>query len=376
MAAEDLFCVVYAHLKAELSHIKLRESFQFMQRYAGGQPHMVNCLFPSTDHLKRIFQACLTLLRSNEIGGPLDEQLVRQEQADYVEQAMRAVATNQYTLDTTSTLQHVERMVREPRSRLNNGLRALGLPSDAPSSMILGTLAEKYRGHFQMVADRSSDWKSKEERRRNTNREASYAKLHGLTVGEYRQKEGKFNQHHYLREKLCICFGSCHCAKGCTDRGHRVCPCNARLCMKSGFKDVDLHGSFSSRMSDGAARIIDLLTNARRASSTHELAFMLAEGLEHFPSEVILFRRLMSRLSNAAKSPPDAEAGSRPPSKPRYFQEDQIRPSSAETLVKLLVREAVGPASSTKSETRTGNRRPGAAWVALLNAKMMQRSAG
>lgn len=373
-AAEDLFYVVYAHLKAEISNIKLRQSFHFgMKNYIGGRPQPIDG--PEPNHLKHILQACLALLSSDEISTPLDKLLIRQEQADYAEKAMKTVSVPGNGRGNVPTLQHIEKMVREPRSHFNDGFRALGLPSDAPPAMILGTLTEKYRGHLRRVAGRSNNRIYEESRRRRANHDASYAKLIGVTVGKYRRDDGKLSQHEYLREKFCICFGSCHCAKGCTAQGDRVCPCNARLCLKSGFKDVDLHGSFDSMMSDGAARIIELLKKARRTASTTELVLMLAEELISFPDEVILFRRLVSQLSkpNTVRPPKYVAAGRRPPSKSRCYYQYQVQPRETESPAVLCV---AGPGSSISIEPRTGNRRPGAAWVAFLNAKMEPRSAG
>lgn len=360
VAAEDLFYVIYARLKSEISNIELRQTFHFdIPHLVNGRLYPVHRCLPEPNHLKHIFQACLALLKSDEVGGPLDQEILRQEQADRVEKAMKSVVDQGHGPSNTPT----------PSGKQ---FRGLGLRHDASPAMVLGTLAEKYRGRYHKTTSCMSEGKHEEWRRILANREACYAKLSGTTVGEHRRREGQLGQHQYLREKLCICFGACHCAKRCTDRGHRICPCNARLSMKSRFKEVDLHGSFGSRMSDEAARITEMLSEAKRSTTRTDLATMLAGELASFPQEVILLRRLVSRLSKTAISSSTTPAAASSTASVRHPAHIKNRSSPAA----LLAFEASTSMPSANFQTRTGNRRPGAAWVPVINTKLVHRTAG
>lgn len=311
-AVEDLFYVLHARLKTEITNIELCESFHFdsRSRRAGQNFYVNNCL-PESEHLKLIFQACYKLLRTPEIRDRLNTEVIRQQQADYVHQTIKnAAAAGYHPENTAAYRQRILDSVCDPSSRSYKKWKGLNPVYDAAPGMMLATLSEKLRwsmqgdkvtavgaDKFEGKQDNDTREQFHEEKRHiMAHREAAYAMLHGTSVGEYRRQEGQQNLYQYLREKLCVCFGFCPCSKRCTERSHRVCPCNARIGMQCGIDTISLRQCFGERCSDGAAVIFEQLSDATRSTSGSELLEVLTTGINAFPQEVVSYRELYEQL--------------------------------------------------------------------------------
>ncbi|KAL1956335.1 hypothetical protein VTO42DRAFT_7418 [Malbranchea cinnamomea] len=298
-ATEDLFYVVCARLKVEISNIELRQSFHFdVRNVRSGQNFVVRHCLPEPKHLKLIFQGCLVLLESDSIRSVLEQELIHQQQTEFLNESVKDVlASGLHPENSPIFCKNMQSMIRQPHSLLHRLWSGLDPVYDTAPAMVLATVSEKYRGSLKNTKTEKKPENQWHLERRHilANREAAYATLCGVTVGEHRRKEGQLTLNQYLKEKLCICFGLCACARRCTEKSHRPCPCSARLALRSGIADVDLTESFSERCSDGAAAIFKTLSRASRASSVSDMAFMLAAGLDGFRKEVISFRKLQKQ---------------------------------------------------------------------------------
>ncbi|EDN08186.1 hypothetical protein I7I51_03861 [Histoplasma capsulatum] len=302
---EDLFYALYARLNIEITNVQLSESFRRdndggTTRMGQNNYRSVSSAgqyLPGPSNVSMIFQACKRLLTSEDICNILDQELICMKQASYVQNAVEAFVANDsdgycHRDDVLEYRRHVEMIVFDPNSPFARELIGLNpIYKEAPC-MVLAMLSEKYLG-FQRPADRNDDSSNihyeyaavemarptpippptaiiaisrqnsvassstsssassaatlsmhrllPERRRTEANREAAYAMLNGISVGEYRRTEGKRALRQYVRDQLCICFGYCSCARKCTLKFARTCPCSARM---SVLCDVEVAGQY------------------------------------------------------------------------------------------------------------------------------------
>ncbi|EEQ86467.1 hypothetical protein RJZ56_005935 [Blastomyces dermatitidis] len=246
-----------------------------------------------------IFQACKRLLTSEDISGVLDQEIISMKKAAYVQHAVEAYVANNVNkgrcrpADVREYRRHVETVVLDPNSPFAREWTGLDPIYKRAPNMVLAMLSEKYLG-FQKQADwnsvntinnnnlhehgatgmgrptpaptatmavkrqnsvtSSSTTSSSsssatlsahrllpERRRTEANREAAYAILNGIYVGEHRRTEGKRALRQYVRDQLCICSGHCSCARKCTLKDVRACPCSPRM---SVICDVEIAGQY------------------------------------------------------------------------------------------------------------------------------------
>ncbi|KKZ62166.1 hypothetical protein EMCG_03304 [[Emmonsia] crescens] len=335
---------------------------------------------PVPDHIKTIFQACKRLLTSEDICGILDQEIIRMHQAAYVQQAVEAYVANNknrgycHPDDVLGYRRHVEMVALDPSSPFARQWIGLNPIYKHAPGMVLATLSNKYTG-FQKPINKNSNNNSSsnhyeyavaatttatvikkptptplptttiimkrqnsvtsssttsssssatlsthrllpERRRTEANREAAYAMLNSISVGEHRRLEGKRALRQYVRDQLCICFGYCSCARKCTLKSARACPCSARM---SVICDVDIghHGqqwldeegqeqqpvmdpreNFSKRCAQLACALFAGLCSVKKGTvmSFFEVYMEVKAGSEVFQQEVLAYREIMGGM--------------------------------------------------------------------------------
>ncbi|PGH09363.1 hypothetical protein GX51_00806 [Blastomyces parvus] len=246
-----------------------------------------------------VFQACKRLLTSEDICDVLDREIISMKQAAYVQHAVEAYVANNmnkghcHPIDVSGYRKHVEMVVLDPSSPFVREWTGLDPIYKKAPDMVLAMLSAKYLGFQQRVVRNSvttisnknrhehgvteigrptptptanmevkrqssvtssstatscsssatlSTYRLLPERRRTeANREAACAMLNGICVGEHRRAEGKRALRQYVRDQLCICFGYCSCARKCTLKDARACPCSPRM---SVICDVEIAGQY------------------------------------------------------------------------------------------------------------------------------------
>ncbi|OJD21386.1 hypothetical protein ACJ73_07274 [Blastomyces percursus] len=254
---------------------------------------------PGPSQVIVIFQACKRLLTSEDISGVLDQEIISMKKATYVQHAVEAYVANNVNkgrcrpAEVKEYRRHVGTVVLDPNSpfarewtgldpiykkapnmvlsmlsekylwfqkhadtnsvntinnkkRHEHGETEMGRPTPAPTA----TMAVKRQNSVTSSSTTSSSSSSAtlsahrllpERRRTEANREAAYAMLNGIYVGEHRRTEGKRALRQCVRDQLCICFGYCSCARKCTIKDARACPCSPRM---SVICDVEIAGQY------------------------------------------------------------------------------------------------------------------------------------
>ncbi|KAF3483986.1 uncharacterized protein GIQ15_03310 [Arthroderma uncinatum] len=224
-ATEDLFYILLARIKNEIQRMEINESFKFNFRHQKINPRFLERRgLPERWHLKLIFDACRRLLLSEEVCGVLNTELIRQQQEEYMDQTMQmGEAAGYFEDDPIGYRRYIQSLITDPNSPYRIQWSGLNPVYDAAPAMIFATVNEKYldilarekkqgKSSSPKVRSPPPAWKSnpihKEERRIQANRDAACAMLHGITVGEFRRREGQekgigvLQMMHYLNRGL------------------------------------------------------------------------------------------------------------------------------------------------------------------------------
>lgn len=62
--------------------------------------------------------------------------------------------------------------------------------------------------------------------RREVHHECAWARLEGVSIGQYRYYQGHLNIEEYNEAGMCICWEACECSKICTRFADLLCPCS------------------------------------------------------------------------------------------------------------------------------------------------------
>jgi hypothetical protein len=62
--------------------------------------------------------------------------------------------------------------------------------------------------------------------------EAAWARLHGLSVGEYRYRRGHMTVEECVAARVCVCWAECACAAFCTRYPDMMCPCSEHIVLQ------------------------------------------------------------------------------------------------------------------------------------------------
>jgi hypothetical protein len=306
MTIEDLYYAVYARLNIEIGNLKLCQSFGFdIRKMALSQKLLAREYLPESSHLHMIFNACKKILKSDDICGFLDKEIIRQNQADYVRRAVQSSAAAGYhPEDQLSYHRYVQRLVSDPKSPFYQKWYGLNPIYESAPGMVLATLSEKYlalvpkekgiqeqEAKMKLATESVEDPAKQERKRVFANREAACAMLNGISVGEYRRTEGKWTVRQYVKEKLCVCFGFCSCSIKCTIKSDKPCPCNTRMSIICPTQEPDDRQTFADRCAELAAAVFEGLCAVEHNATMFEMAMELKDGLDLFHEEVIGYRR-------------------------------------------------------------------------------------
>ncbi|EEH42901.1 uncharacterized protein PADG_07721 [Paracoccidioides brasiliensis Pb18] len=383
---EDLFYILNAHLNIEISNVQFCESFQ---RGASGDtelmrngrtlaPFIVGKYLPNTTRVHMIFQACKRLLKSDDICGLLDRELIHKKQMAYVERVIEVYAAsnlgvNCHLDDLRVYRGYIERVVSSRESLSEKEWTGLDPMYSYAPCMILATMSEKYlrftsqrnssnsnRNHnsnrnrrsnhsfyyalatgadtissthptstkhkhsistsssnFSFTSFSSSSSTSSasstdrllpKHRYIEANREAAYARLEGISVGEFRRFQGKRSLHGYVRDQLCVCLGHCVCSRKCTVKEAPVCPCTAHLSDLSDDDGIDVFDQkpvatdptrfFSEHCADLARELADGLCTVRVGPDMtfFEVYIQIKKSVGAFHQEVLAHREEMMMM--------------------------------------------------------------------------------
>ncbi|OJD17499.1 hypothetical protein AJ78_02420 [Emergomyces pasteurianus Ep9510] len=335
---------------------------------------------PVPDHINTIFQACKRLLASEDICGILDQEIICMHQATYVYVANNKNRGHCHPDDVLRYRRHVEMVVLDSNSPFAMQWVGLNPIYKHAPGLVLAMLSEKYLG-FQHPVDRNKDGNSSnnknsyeyaaaevktplaasapfpttittamaimrrknsvtssgttssssssssatlsthrllpERRRTEANREAAYAMLNSISVGEHRRIEGKRALRQYVRDQLCICFGYCSCARKCTLKSARACPCSARMSIicdvdigqygdqqwlaEEGQEQqpvLDARENFSNRSAQLGCALFAGLCSVKKGTvmSFFEVYMEVKAGSEVFHQEVLAYRESMGKM--------------------------------------------------------------------------------
>ncbi|KMU78101.1 hypothetical protein CISG_06942 [Coccidioides immitis RMSCC 3703] len=314
-AVEDLFYATHATLNIEIRNLELCESFHFdIRNLAPNNKFNAKECLPEPSHLRLVFQTCKEYLTSDCVRKFLDQELIRQKQGEYVDQTMRMSMAAGYNPENELVFrQHIQKLVTEPESPYCRRWTGLNPIHEASPGMVLGTLKEKYLGILAREAKqekkksrrqperRSTDSTHEEWRHVTANREASYAMLHGMSVGEHRRQEESMSLSAYVKENLCICFGYCDCSRKCTLKGSRKCPCSSRLSVICDSHEADEKECFAEKCADIAANVFDRLSAVKRGVHIFQMMAELDMRLDRFHEAAVDYRQQCERASGGLK---------------------------------------------------------------------------
>lgn len=306
---EELYYALFARLNIEIGNVQLCDGFRFDMRRMAGTAKRDD--LPEHSHLSLIFLACREVLMSEEVYGFLDRELIRQHQAHYVRWAIeKSAREGYYPKDQLGYRQYILRLVANPSSPAF--LRWYGVNTKyklAPAAA-LAALSEKYLTilpkspevleHAAKRRDSTTymeDPETQERLRALANREASSSMLNGITVGEFRRIEGTLPLKEYAARRMCICFNFCVCARECTRKAARTCPCSARMSVICANQETEPKRSFVDRYGDLAEAIFEGLCVTRKGITAERMAAELKTGLDLFHEEVIDYRREHTKMS-------------------------------------------------------------------------------
>lgn len=306
---EELYYALYASLNIEITNVDICDSYLFDIRKKAGAEKRDK--LPEQSHLGLMFRACKEVLRSEDICELLDREIIRQHQANYVRWAIeKSAREGYYPKDQLGYRQYILRLVAHPESPAL--LRWYGLIPErklAPATA-LTVLTERYmvilkkeRADQEGKVNQRDSTTSIEERktyetvRTMANREAASAMLNGITVGEFRRIQGALPLREYAANMKCICFNFCICAKECTKKASRPCPCSGRMSRVCANQEIEPQTAFEERYGDLTEAVFEGLCVTRRGETVEHMAAELKTGLDLFHQEVIDFRREHIKMS-------------------------------------------------------------------------------
>lgn len=239
---EGLYYVLYARLTIEIANVHLCSSFDLDIRRMSGKDSL---LLPEPSHLYAILRAFKDFLRSPDICSVLDREIIKQHQEDFVHRAVEKTTQMGHAPDDlVGYRRHILKLVSDPNSPFCRRWRGLYPIYQMAPGEILAILSEKYLSVEPRQMNLNSEAGTRElpfidpervdpdlwEREIiQDNRQATWAKLEGKSVGEMRREDKRRPLVDYVRERKCICFSFCSCANECTNKVERPCPCAERM---------------------------------------------------------------------------------------------------------------------------------------------------
>ncbi|KAN0080923.1 Protein phosphatase 2C (PP2C)-like domain containing protein, partial [Elaphomyces granulatus] len=305
---EDLYYVLYARLVIEMSNVQLCSSFDLDIRCTNG---MDRFFLPEPKHLYAIFCSCKDVLDSPQVCKELDKEIIRQHQERFIRKAIRkSTGTNASSnaSDSTGYRRYIMQLTSDPNSPFCQKWRGLNPVFQMAPGEILAVLSEKYLSvtprerrisnalkHFPFLDWESVDSGIWERKAIEAHRQATLAMLEGKSVGDKRREDYNRPLIEYVRERKCVCYGFCACAKRCTQNAERLCPCAERT--MSIFLSLDPEElPFGSRCTILAEIIFDGFSKVPREDANTEIAEEVQFALDIFEREIKDHRRAVRRV--------------------------------------------------------------------------------
>ncbi|KAK2738505.1 hypothetical protein FQN57_007020 [Myotisia sp. PD_48] len=341
-ATEDLFYTLHAKIDSEIRKLKLCKIFPYRLRHTAINPQFFENGLPDPSHIQLIFEACRCLLRSESVRGALNSELVRYQQANQICNTVSIDSmSSRFANNPVAYRKYVQSILTDPNSPCRAKWSGLNPICDAAPAMITATMAEKYRA---VIIQQQIDQELKEQQEQQeqeerelrealgesvdepiveesdesdenvlrqimANREAAYAMLHGIKVGDYRRKEGTRPIPLYIADKLCLCLASCPCARRCTVMGDRECPCINQMTLPADENDPSVRESLVEKCTDMGVMVFDRLCETCTGVEAEDLMSVLNLGLEYLHEEIVQFRDLYWKRSHSRNhsAPTDVE---------------------------------------------------------------------
>lgn len=304
-AVEDLYYVLYARLAIETGNVQLCSSFNLDIRRLSGRDTFQ---LPEPSHLILILRACKDVLEVPEVCKVLDAEIVTQHQEDFVRRAMANFEEKGHTAnDLLGYRRYIMSLIEQGDSEFCQNWRGLNPVYQMAPGEILAMLSEKYLS--VAAVEKNSNYATDEnlpfiDRERVDpdewerqiildNRQATWAKLEGKSVGEMRREDERRPLLDYVKEYKCICLSFCSCANDCTNDVERPCPCAERMMrILLAEQSTSPRGqAFGQRCADLAALVFEGLASVYRGAHGSEMAMELKSALDLFKREVLNERR-------------------------------------------------------------------------------------
>ncbi|KAJ9207884.1 hypothetical protein DTO164E3_170 [Paecilomyces variotii] len=296
---EDCYYVLYARLAIEMGNVQLCASFNLDIRRLSGRDTMT---LPEPSHLYLILRACKEVLEAPEVCKVLDAEIVKQHQEEFVRRAMAEFEQKEHTAnDLLGYRRYITSLIEQEDSEFSRTWRGLNPVYQMAPGEILAMLSEKYLSvepvkKNSTLATRDLPFIDRERVNPDAwereiildNRQATWAKLEGKSVGEMRREDERRPLLDYVKECKCICFSFCSCATECTNNVERLCPCAERMMrilLAEGSSPRDQ--AFGQRCADLAALVFEGLASVYRGAHGSEMAMELKSALDLFKREVL-----------------------------------------------------------------------------------------
>ncbi|KAL1970444.1 hypothetical protein VTN77DRAFT_4088 [Rasamsonia byssochlamydoides] len=309
LAIEDLYYVLYARLVIEIGNVQLCSSFNLDIRRLSGKDIIV---LPEPSHLLAILNICKGVLDARQVCQVLNEEIIEQHQEEFVQQAIKKYRDmGRQPDDVLGYRRHVRKLINDPDSGFSQEWRGLNPVYQMAPKEILAILSEKYLSvtprekpagnvvslDLPFIDPNTVDPGIWEQKIIRAHRQATLAILEGKSVGEVRREDDRgCNLMDYVKEKKCVCFSFCSCARECTKDAERLCPCAER--MMRGLLVEQSGQTFAERCRMLAEVVFEGLSAVKREASEDEMASELTLGLELFKKEVLKHRQAKNETRN------------------------------------------------------------------------------
>jgi hypothetical protein len=297
---ENLYYSLYARVVLEMANIELCSCFNMDVRPRHIRPHFV---LPDADHLYRIFLVCKDALDGDGICDTLQEGVVLQHQADYINHVTAKEAVKGFAADDLLGYRRYALSIVSERSSDFCKKWQFLTPffCDTPPEIIT-LLSEKYltaipkrmpdvdRSYHDLpFADpKTIDPVAWEKEIILDHRLATLAKLEGKSIGDERLADAQVNLLNLVQQHKCICSSVCSCAHDCTLDVERACPCAERKLRMLLAQDHKGPGSsnFINRANSLARSCFEELAMTRRDATDEQMIGKLGLVFEMFDLEI------------------------------------------------------------------------------------------
>ncbi|KAJ5335130.1 hypothetical protein N7452_007533 [Penicillium brevicompactum] len=238
--AENLFYSLYARVVIELANIELCGTFKTSIIY---KRNSGSFLLPEPDHLYRIVLSFKDALDAPGICSLLRKDAAIHFQQSYISQIVDKTKNADFPLhDKLGYRSHAANIVQDRSGPYCTKWKALIPFFNVIPCRNMAMMSECYLalaprnatpddvpfGQLPFIDTSKIAADIRDAENIKDNRIATLAKLEGTSVGEERQKDPKCRTYYLAKQRKCVCFAICVCAKECTKDVLRSCPCAER----------------------------------------------------------------------------------------------------------------------------------------------------